>query len=398
MITTRDRAQELGKRLSLESMERAYRAGMNLSRWLEEQDPSAEYTDGLDAFERQLAVAGITTTTNRERGFYADRFEKFEEAGEAGRALQIEWMARQYRKVAGMTRSMFSSDGSAVGTIMRPYVDAAQARYAQMSPAIPLAELIALHTQIDSNVYRALYLNDDEKEYRMVRVGEAAEIPGATLTEGERPIDLYKYGRKLKISYEALRRVPIDTVAFYIARMAIQAEVDKVKTVLDVIVNGDGNAGTAAQVIKLSDVDGNATLGVLTLKGWLAFKMKFRNPYALTHELAREDAVLQQLLLTTGSANVPVLTLAGAAHFGGFTPINPALGDNVRYGITDDAPADKVIGIDSRYAIEQVSEIGGTVQESMRWITNQTQDLVFTEVEGYAVIDSKAAKILDLAS
>jgi hypothetical protein len=34
----------------------------------------------------------------------------------------------------------------------------------------------------------------------------------------------------------------------------------------------------------------------------------------------------------------------------------------------------------------------------MRWITNQTQDLVFTEVEGYAVIDNKAAKILDLAS
>ena len=104
MITTRDRAQELGKRLGLESMERAYRAGMNLSRWLEEQDPSAEYTDGLDAFERQLALHGITTTTNRERGFYADRFEKFEEVGEAGRALQIEWMARQYRKVAGMTR------------------------------------------------------------------------------------------------------------------------------------------------------------------------------------------------------------------------------------------------------------------------------------------------------
>jgi hypothetical protein len=57
-----------------------------------------------------------------------------------------------------------------------------------------------------------------------------------------------------------------------------------------------------------------------------------------------------------------------------------------------------VVGIDARYAIEQVSEIGGTVQESMRWITNQTQDLVFTEVEGYAVIDNKAAKILDLAS
>ena len=394
----KDRAKELSGRLSLVDMERAYRAGMNFSRWLEEQDPSAGYADGMDAFERQLAIAGITTTTNRERGFYADRFEAFEKAGDAGRALQIEWLARQYRKVSGMTRSVLSSDSSAVGSAMRPYVDAAQARSSQMSPAIPLSELIALHTQIDSNVYRALYLNDDEKEYRMVRIGEAAEIPGATLTEGERPVDLYKYGRKLTISYEALRRVPIDTVAFYIARMAVQAEVDKVKTALDVIVNGDGNVGTAAQVINLTNLDSGATAGILTLKAWLAFKMRFKNPYALTHELAHEEMVLQQLLLNTGSANIPVLTLSGAANFGGFTPMNPALGDNVRYGITDDAPSGKIIGLDGRYCLEQISEIGGTVQESMRWITNQTQDLVFTEVEGYAVIDSKAAKILNVAA
>jgi len=395
-IITRDRAKELHGRITLESMERAYREGMNFSRWLEKQDPSEGYNDGLDAFERQLAIAGITTASNPERGFYADQFSAFEDAGEAGRALQIEWMARQYRKIAHQTRSVLSSDSSTVGSAMRPYVDAAQARASQMAPAIPLAELIALHTQIDNNVYRALYLNDDETQYRMVRVGETAEIPGATLTQGERPIDLYKYGRKLKISYEALRRVPIDTVAFYIARMAIQAEVDRVSTVISVIASGDGNAGTAAQVINMTTLDPNATPGTLTLKAWLAFKMQFKNPYALTHELANEDVILQQLLLDTGSSNIPLFTITGQAGFGSLTPINPLLADNVRYGETEDAPALKIVALDRRYAIEQVSEIGGTLQESQRWITNQTQDLVFTEVEGYAVIDPKATKILDI--
>ncbi len=397
-MQTRDRAAELNKRLNLTTMERAYRDGMNLSRWLEKEDPSSGYDDGLDAFERQLAVLDITTTSNPERGFYADRFEKFGDAGEAGRVLQIEWMARQYRRVSQFSRSVFSSDAAAPGSAMRPYVEAAQARASRMAPAIPLAELIAMRTQIDSNVYRAMYLNDDEKSYRMVRVGETAEIPGATLTEGERPIDLFKYGRKLKVSYEALRRTPIDTVAFYIARMAVQAEVDKVKTAIDVLVNGDGNAGTAAEVVAMTSLDSAATPGTLSLKAWLAFKMEFLNPYQLTHELAQQSVVLQQLLLNTGSANVPLLTLSGAASFGGFTPMNPALSDNVRYGITTDAPANKVIGLDARYALEQVTEIGGTIQETMRWITNQTQDLVFTEVEGYAVIDAKAAKILDIGS
>lgn len=391
------RAADLNKTLSMGTLERAYREGMNLSRWLEKEDPSAGYDDGLDAFERQLAVMDITTNSNPERGFYADRFDKFEKAGDAGRVLQIEWMARQYRKYSQMSRSVFSSDGNAPGSMMRPYAEAAQARTSQMAPAIPLSELIAMRTQVDTNVYRALYLNDDEKSYRMVRVGETAEIPGATLTEGEKPIDLFKYGRKLKISYEAMRRLPVDTVAFYIARMAIQAEVDKVKTVLDVMVNGDGNAGTAASNINLTDLDPDATAGHLTLKAWLAFKMTFNNPYALTHELAQQDVILQQLLLDTGSANIPVLSLTGAANFGGFTAMNPALSDNVRYGVTEDAPDGKVIAFDSRFAIEQVTEIGGTIQESMRWVTNQTEDLVFTEVEGYAVIDSKAAKILDLS-
>lgn len=395
--TMRQRARDLHAQLGYGALERAYAEGMNFSRWLEEQDPSENYDDGLDAFERQLSIAGIVTRTNPERGFYADEFRAFEDAGEPGRALQIEWMARQYRKVAHATRSVLASDASEVGSIMRPYVDAAQARTSQIAPAIPLEELIAFRTQIDSNVYRALYLNHDEKQYRMVRVGETAEIPGASLTQGERPVDLYKYGRRLDISYEAMRRVPIDTVAFYIARMAIQAEVDKVSTVLKVLVEGDGNAGTAAEVINLTGLDSTAA-GKLTLPAWLGFKLKFRNPYALTHEIVQEGIVLQQLLLNTGTSNVPILSLTGGAAFGGFTPINPALADNVRYGVLDEAPANQVVAFDSRFAVEQITEIGGTVNESKRWAEKQVDSLIFTEVEGYAVVDAKAAKILDLAA
>lgn len=392
---TGTRAQELHEQLSLRSMDEAYHAGMNFSRWLEEQDPSEGYNDGLDAFERQLAIAGITTTSDPERGFYADQFRAFEDAGEAGKALQIEYISRQYRKVAHNARAVLASDSATVGSAMRPYVDAAQARMDQIAPAIPLNELIAFRTAIDNNVYRALYLHDDEKEYRMVRVGETAEIPGATLTQGERPVDLYKYGRRLDISYEAMRRVPIDSVAFYIARMAVQAEVDKVSTVLDILVNGDGNPGTEAEVHNLTDLDADATTGNLTLRAWLAFKLKFRNPYQLTHELVQEGIALQQLLLDTGSSNTRLAELSGT--FGGFTPMNDAFAGNVRFGVLDEAPENQIVALDGRFAVEQITEIGGTVNESKRWIEKQVETLTFTEVEGYAVIDSKAAKILDLS-
>lgn len=398
---TNQSAEELSKRLNYGSMERAYKSGLNLSRWLEQEDPTDKYEAGsrqakMDAFERQLEVHGIVTRTNPERGFYADELRAFEEAGEGGKALMVEFMARQYRKVAHNTRSIIASDSNTVGSAMRPYVDAAQARASQMAPAIPLSELIAFTTQIDNDTYRALYLNDDEQEYRMVRVGQAAEIPSASLTQGERTVDLFKFGRRLDITYEAMRRVPIDTVAFYIARMAIQAEVDKVSQVLNVIVNGDGNDGTAAEVFNLTDLDAGAAAGTLTLEGWLAFKLKFKNPYQLTHELVQEGVALQQMLLDTGSSNTMLRELSGT--FGGFEPMNPSFRDNVRFGILDEAPANQVVGLDGRYGIEQVTEIGGTVNETKRWVESQVESLVFSEVEGYAVIDSKAAKILNLAS
>lgn len=394
---TRQRAADLQKRINFASLERAYGEGMNFSRWLEKEDPSKEYNDGLDAFERQLAVGGITTRSNPERGFYADEFRKFEELGEAGRVLQVEYLSRQYRKTAHAARAIIASDAATVGSAMRPYVEAAQVRMNQIAPAIPISELIALQTRIDNDAYRALYLNDDEQEFRMVRVGETAEIPGARLTQGARTVDLFKYARRLDISYEAMRRMPIDTIAFWIARMAIQAEVDKVSTVQHVLINGDGNSGTAAKVVTLGELDAAATTAnVLTLKAWLAFKLQFKNPYALTHELVRDDIVLQQMLLDTGSANIPILSLTGGAAFGGFTPMNPALGDNVRYGTTDDAPANKILAFDARFAIEQITEIGGTINETKKWVEKQVDSLVFSEVEGYAVIDSNAAKILDL--
>ena len=395
------RVKDVQQNLGFRSLEAAYRDGKNLSRWLEQQDPSKDYKDDsklgkMDAFERQLYALGVVTSTSPERGFYADELRTFEEHGEAGYALMVEWMSRQYRKVAHQSRSILGSDQNTLGSMMRPYVEAAQARSTQLAPAIPIDELIAFTTQIDSNAYRALYLNDDENEYRMVRVGETAEIPSAKLTQGERPVDLYKYGRRLDISYEALRRTPIDTVAFYIARMAIQAEVDKVSTVLDVIVNGDGNAGTAAEVHNLTTLDPATTAGTLTVAGWLAFKLKFKNPYTLTHELVREDVALKQLLLDMGSSNTRLADLAGT--FGGLEPMNPVFRDNVRYGVLDEAPADQIVAVDSRFTLERITEIGGTINETKKWVEKQVDSLVFTEVEGYAVVDSKGAKILDLGA
>lgn len=368
--------------------------GLSLSRVLEVISPS-EKGDELDAFGRMMEAAGIRTRSDPAAGWWASRGEAFlRNAGT--RALLREFAAREWRKVS-MRAVSFLSDDVAAGTIMRPWNEGGAPRWSQqIAPAIPLSELVGMTTPVEGSEYKALYLDYDSEEARMVRVAEATDIPMATLRTREKAVYLHKYGRGILSSYEALRRLRVDRLAWFIQSMAIQAETDKVVAALDVMINGDGNDNTAAEVIKLTDLDPDATPGTLTLKAWLAFKMQFAAPYTLTHALMQEDVALQLAMLNTGSANLP-LSGVNLGNLGtALVPIN-AFADGVRYGWTADAPANAIVGYDRRWAVERATEIGSEISESERFILNQTQALTMTEVEGYGKIDSHAVRILDLS-
>lgn len=379
----------------------AAKAGMSLSRFLEREDPSARYKDGTDAFTRLVREAKIVTRSDAYGSFFADEFGAFDKNDET-RALVPEWAARQWRRVAygaprpqAQGRAVFLSDDTALNSGLRPYFEEPEVlSNPQVEPAIPLNELVATTRPVTGDAYRATYLTYSAAQARLVRVSEAADMPRVKLTTSERTVRLYKYGRVLEMSYEALRRIRIDEVALYIAMLAVQAEVDKVAAVLDVIVNGDGNSGTAATNYNLTTLDSAATPGQLSLKGWLAFKMKFTNPYMITTALTQEAVALQMQLLNVGSANVPLVMVQGMSGFGSFTPINRQLRDQVALGYTSDAPANTIVGFDRRFAVRRLVEVGSSIQEIERWVTRQVEGLAISEVEGYSVLDPNASKTL----
>lgn len=397
--TVRVRASELIKNFGPHLYREAYGKRMSLSAWLEQQDPSSGYNDGLDAFGRLLMAAGIRVNSVPEAGIWADTFEAFDKTPET-RALVHEWMSRQWRSISigspYNTRSILTSYEDATGTSMKPYVNAARMRYKQLAAPIPLEQLIAYTTAIDGDSYRAYYLTDSAPDQRMVRVNEGAEIPRSKLVGGDHTIKLYKFGRGFEATYETLRRQPIDRLAVQIARMAIQAETDKVATVIDVMVNGDGNSGTSATNYNLTSLDSGASAGTLTLKGWLAFKMKFAAPYAMTSALAQEAVALQMQLLSTGNANIPLVMVQGASNLGSFKQMNPGLADGVALGWTADAPSLKIVAFDNRFAVERVTEIGGNITEVEKFVSRQTQGLFMTEVEGYDIFNQDAVKTLNV--
>ena len=393
--------EELAARLNdptkaIEIHQDAVKAGVRFGRYLESLNPT-EKGDRLDAFERQLRVAGIVTRSDPYAGQWASPASVFLDT-KLGRALYPEFFARQYRKVSfGVQKRspIYLSGDFAINTWEQPYQDVQAARWEdQISAAIPLSELVAMVTPISGSDYRAAYMTYDATEVRKYRVGEADDIPLGKLTEAEHTIRLQKYGRGLQLSYEAMRRSRTDRLAWWIQFAALQDEIDKVSAAVTVLINGDGNSNSATNHA-LNTLDSAAVSGTLTLKGWLSFRMKFVQPYAMTHALMREASALQLMLLNVGSANVP---LAGA-NLGGqsvsLTPIN-VTADAVRYGWTNDVAASVILGYDRRFGLEMVTEIGSEITETERFITNQTNVMVMSEVMGFSVLDGSAARTLTL--
>ncbi len=398
-ITTKPKAADMLRQMGLSVYRTAYEQGMSLSAYLEQEDPSAEYRDGTDAFQRLLQEANIRVEALPQYGIQASTFEEFNRS-EQTRALIPEWMLRTWREVQTgkpySTRALYGSSDGAAGSWERPYAEAQTARLSeQVTPAIPLSELVAITTPINAAEYRAYYLTNDDEQTSMRRVAEGAEVPRFKLAGSEHVVNLLKYGGALEATYEMLRRQRIDKLALHVRLMAVQAEVDKVAAILDVMVNGDGN-NNSPTTYALTSLDSAATAGTLSLKGWLAFKMKFGNPYTITGAIAKEDLALDMVLLNTGSANTPLVMVQQPSGLGAFTQINPSLRDSVALGWTPDAPANKIVGFDRRFAIERIVDVGATITEIEQFITRQVQVLVMTEAEGYAIIDKNAINILNV--
>ncbi len=366
-----------------------------MSRALEFISPSEQGEP--DAFTRLMRENNIITRTDPRAGFYASPATAFlQNAGT--RALLMEFYARQWRSVAfadSQQRAVLLSTDATPGSWQRPYYEGAARWEQQVQPAIPLSELVGMTTPINGNLYRSLFLEYDATQLRKFRLGEATEIPISTIAAREHTITLKKYGRGLRASYEELRRLRIDKLAWFIRQAAIQSEADKVAAALTVLVSGDGNTDTAAAVHNLTTLDSAASAGTLTLKGWLAFKMKFVNPYFITTALMQEAVALQLATLNAGSANVPLANLNLGGMVQSLQPINTT-SDGVRYGWTSDAAALTIVGFDRRFALEQLVEIGGNIDEMERFITNQTQVMTMTEVQGFATMDPSAALVLDV--
>ena len=346
----------------------AHSEAMTLSMFLEGLDPSPEGSK-LDAFERLMQEAGIVTSNIPEKNIFSSKVEAFYRTDE-NKLLFPEYIAR---------------------TLVQAMVQYPVFQY-----------LVAARTMIDSNVYKAGYLDLDDaknkKATQMRRVTEAAELPIAKLKLGESAINIYKYGRAIEASYEALRRMSIEVFNIHLQEIGVQAADNKVAEILSIIKDGDGN-NNAATSYKASDLDSSFT-SALTRTAWIKFLLKFY-PRACNTVVSNEDGLLQILeVLYPASASAGLmdellnkgLNVSVSLPQGFVSNITLLYSPHVEK--IDGNVA--IYGLNRESAIEEIVEVGSTINEVDKFIKNQTEIMTISENSGFRKILKNSSAIMTL--
>lgn len=348
--------------------------GVSLSEHLNKEyaEVVEHYNGELDAFDIALLSAGIIVKSDPKMGLQSSTMDKFFTTNE-NKNLFPEFMIRQLRQISNRDDSLVSKLVASTRIIQG---DAARQVVLDLS---------------DTPAGKA---NQKALQYR--RIGEGADIPVATLKLGEMAIKIYKYGIGVRATYEVLRRTTIDMFRKQMELVSKQAEMDEVGTVIETIINGDGNTNPAT-VYTASTLNSAAVEGKIDATTLLKFLTADKDSGLVFDTVITDDVAYVDFLTTLMDKN---LTNA----------INPRVQfefpqtfiNNLTVIYSKDLPltsANKhqIIGLAKDYAIERTIEAGSIINEVEKASSNQTQTAYMTENAGFNKIDSRASAILVLA-
>jgi len=338
------------KKLELEKemYQEARLKGLTFEQLLEEADPAEEYSGALrdaGAFTRQLVAHDVKVS-----GPKADVIGKF-----------------------------FASTSSAV---LFPHYVETQVRAGMLAESL-LPEIVATETFIDSHTYDSAFMTDAETDRQLHETAEGTELPTVTIKLSDHSVKLRKFGRLLNATYEALRLQRANVVSVWLQRIGAQLAIDESDWAVQTLISGDGNSNalsaTASEVSGTLDYDEMVRL-------WLAFPGGYR-----CRKIVAGDAMLRGILNLDEFQN----PMAGFAFQATGELVSPVGAKLIRWGSTAVLPTDYVLGVDERFALEQVTEYG-VITEVDRLIGRQVESTAVSKWTGFCKLDVNASQAIDV--
>lgn len=294
---------------------------------------------------------------------------------------------------AGITGSSIIKDFTAqnVGSWLLPaFIDE---RLNEEIPTFSLMPYLCTNvTPANSLSVLATKLNmiDDEENksnVEMKRVLEGADFPIAELKLAENAIKLFKYGRAVQATYEALQYMRVDMFSRTMDMFAKDIANKQSGRAINVLVNGDGNDN------KIKTIS-TATADVVTVDDLLELAMQFQdNSGVPVTTLVTNRGFYKQIYKMMFSTD----DVRGVTN--GFTFNTPQF-NNVNVNLVWSSKVPKisnknaVIALNNNVTLTKYVANNMNMREIQQNIRNQTQLGVISEISGFAKYDDRAALAL----
>lgn len=346
---------------------KAAEEGLNFSQLLERINPS-ESGDKLDAFERQLKRFGIVLHADPDKGIYPSKGELFFQSNlPESRVLFPEFINRTIRA-------------------------------ALMQEEDLLSYLVADWDISDAGVFRAPYLDDSQAMRQSGRRAEGARSGAVKVDWSEKAVSPKDFGIEIDMSYEFVRRAPVSLIRTILSRMALQRRLDEAAEALDVLLSGDGTSkeggaisSTNLSTYGVSSPSGTESLTYVAYLKWLAIF----SPYKVSTIIGTANDIVEWFTMAKPSVD-PILmsTVFDKGQTGGVPKlVNLGVG-NVSAVVHEDAPANALVALDKRFALQGHRDVGLDLVETDRLISAKWEKIVITNKVGFSKIWTDAAKKL----
>ena len=324
-------------------------SGKSFCQVLEQLDPSQNYRgtalEKTDAFQRQLRRFDI-----KVKGAHSDTVEKFFSTADSA-VLFPEYVSRTIRQ--GLEESC------------------------------SLGDMVAAVTEINSLDYRSIYSVPEEGDMELVAVAEGASIPTTTVKVKDHLCQLYKMGRMLVASYEAIRYQRLDLFSVMLRQIGAHIGKQQMEMAVNTLMNGDGNLNSAPIYMPGDNTLGGEE-GTFTYEHLLKFWNLFY-PYEL-NTMVVSGSMLMKLLSIEEFRN----PLTGMNFQGTGAMITPMGAKIIR---SDAISYCQMVAFDKRFALEMVKAQDIAVEYD-KLIDRQLERAAITSIVGFTKIQDKAVKCL----
>lgn len=219
----------------------------------------------------------------------------------------------------------------------------------------------------------------NKKAISKARIAEGADIPTGKITIGERAITLWKHGRAIELTYEAARRMRIELFQRQMRAIASDLAHQEAEAAIDVLVNGDGNADSAATKLTTTST-ANAIKSADVIDALIEYN--FKNHFnantivAPKKYLVEMSQMMYDSQLALGPSmqvtfNIPQMSNQNVTLIGT---------DEIKIGGND-----ALILLNRDLTLVRYEENGSNIQEMDNFIRNQTKLMTLTENSGYAI-------------